>query len=337
MVLAPELLAFAENFYRRFPEEFIALGAPGLEQTFDLRVDGTRSRRMSDTPTEKTVEITIRRWPYGQPPPQQGPYGQPPPQQMPYGAFPQQGMYPGMPSPIAQTAAPHPWASRPGFYPPQAGGPMPNDAAWGRGVPGAAPQPSHFGGAMPPGYGAGSQPPQQSQPAGPSAAEAQMASQLARLESALSSMMPQVAAMIQNQHQESIAPTNQYKPTPSVHFGGEQVTGLSIQTAPTVVTKRTPPSPKLDSPSPNSPLRERRNVGSLQVQPPTRVADKGAVKPETAVKPAVVDSTVEVMTQKVPAKVDTKKEKPRINAVRMMPNAADPESPRSPGRYSVWK
>jgi len=318
MVLAPELLAFAENFYRRFPEEFIALGAPGLEQMFDLRVDGTRSRRMSDTPTEKTVEITIRRW-------------QPPSQQGPYGAFPQQGMYQAMPSPLAQTAYARPWAS-PGSCPPQVGGPMPNDAAWLRGVSGAAPQPGYLGGAMPAGYGAGSQPPQQSQPAAPSPIEAQMASQLARLESALSSMMPQVAAMIQNQHQESIVPTNHNKPTPTVTFGGQQVTGTASNTS----TARAH-SPKAESPSPNSPLRERRNVNNLHIQPPTRVEDPGAVVPESFVKPAVVDSTVEVMSQKAPAKVDSKKEKPRINAVRMMPNAADPESPRSPGRYSVWK
>jgi len=63
MGLPPELLVCAENFYRRFPEEFIALGAPGLEEIFDLRLDGTRSRRISETPAEKTVQITIRRWP----------------------------------------------------------------------------------------------------------------------------------------------------------------------------------------------------------------------------------------------------------------------------------
>lgn len=320
MVLAPELLAFAENFYRRFPEEFIALGAPGLEQIFDLRVDGTRSRRMSDTPTEKTVEITIRRLPT-------------PPQQGPYGIFPQQGMYSAMPPHLAQMAVPHPWPSTQlGSYPPQVGGSMPNDAAWMRGFAGAAPQPGYVGSSMPPGYGAGSQPPQQSQPAAPSAVEAQMASQLARLESALSSMMPQVAAMIQNQNQESVAPTNHNKPAPTVTFGGERVTGTASTT-----TLVRPKSPKIDSPSPNSPLRERRNVHNLQIQPPTRVEDPGAVVPESTVKPVIVDSTVEVMTQKAPAKVDTKKEKPRINAVRMMPNATDPESPRSPGRFSVWK
>mmetsp|Transcript_97019 Transcript_97019/g.250929 ORF Transcript_97019/g.250929 Transcript_97019/m.250929 type:complete len:515 (-) Transcript_97019:410-1954(-) len=76
MALPPELLLYAENFYRRFPEEFVALGAPGLEEVFDLRPTGTWSRRVLESPTEKTVEVTIRRWqpaslggpgaPYGQ-------------------------------------------------------------------------------------------------------------------------------------------------------------------------------------------------------------------------------------------------------------------------------
>jgi len=63
MGLPAELLQYAENLYRRFPEEFIALGMPGLEQVFDLRPDGTRTRRMSESCTEKSIEIKIRRWP----------------------------------------------------------------------------------------------------------------------------------------------------------------------------------------------------------------------------------------------------------------------------------
>mmetsp|Transcript_55464 Transcript_55464/g.140564 ORF Transcript_55464/g.140564 Transcript_55464/m.140564 type:complete len:361 (+) Transcript_55464:109-1191(+) len=63
MGLPAELLQYAENLYRRFPEEFIALGMPGLEQVFDLRPDGTRTRCMSESCTEKSIEIKIRRWP----------------------------------------------------------------------------------------------------------------------------------------------------------------------------------------------------------------------------------------------------------------------------------
>eukprot|EP00931_Biecheleriopsis_adriatica_P090145 TRINITY_DN64178_c0_g1_i1.p1 TRINITY_DN64178_c0_g1~~TRINITY_DN64178_c0_g1_i1.p1 ORF type:complete len:299 (+),score=66.24 TRINITY_DN64178_c0_g1_i1:82-978(+) len=62
MVLPPELQIYAENILRRFPEEFMALGAPGLEDIYDLRPNGTWSRRMMESATEKTVEITIRRW-----------------------------------------------------------------------------------------------------------------------------------------------------------------------------------------------------------------------------------------------------------------------------------
>eukprot|EP00927_Polykrikos_kofoidii_P078642 TRINITY_DN75448_c0_g1_i1.p1 TRINITY_DN75448_c0_g1~~TRINITY_DN75448_c0_g1_i1.p1 ORF type:complete len:333 (-),score=50.63 TRINITY_DN75448_c0_g1_i1:96-1094(-) len=80
MGLPMELLPYAENLFRRFPEEFIALGMPGLEEIFDLRVNGTWVRRISETPTQKTVEVTIRRWPavtpHGLPmsPPRASPY-----------------------------------------------------------------------------------------------------------------------------------------------------------------------------------------------------------------------------------------------------------------------
>merc|ERR1719387_1866091 len=65
MGLPVELLPYAENFFRRFPEEFITLGAPGLEEVFDLRTNGTWSRKIQETPMEKTVTINIQRWPPG--------------------------------------------------------------------------------------------------------------------------------------------------------------------------------------------------------------------------------------------------------------------------------
>lgn len=64
MGLPPEMLIYAENLWRRFPEEFVALGMPNLEHVFDLRPDGTKTRRIFETATEKTIEITIRRRPY---------------------------------------------------------------------------------------------------------------------------------------------------------------------------------------------------------------------------------------------------------------------------------
>mmetsp|Transcript_11105 Transcript_11105/g.30678 ORF Transcript_11105/g.30678 Transcript_11105/m.30678 type:complete len:273 (-) Transcript_11105:246-1064(-) len=85
MGLPRELLPYAENFFRRFPEEFIALGAPGLEDAFDLRPNSTWTRKILETPIEKTVEVTIRRW--------QTPYACPP-GQLPHPWMPQV-MYPG--------------------------------------------------------------------------------------------------------------------------------------------------------------------------------------------------------------------------------------------------
>lgn len=62
MGLPADLLPYAENFFRRFPEEFVALGMPGLEEVFDLRPNGTWTRHIDETPMEKRIEITIRRW-----------------------------------------------------------------------------------------------------------------------------------------------------------------------------------------------------------------------------------------------------------------------------------
>lgn len=62
MVLPPELQVYAENILRRFPEEFMVLGAPNLEEIYDLRPNGTWSRKMVESSAEKTIEITLRRW-----------------------------------------------------------------------------------------------------------------------------------------------------------------------------------------------------------------------------------------------------------------------------------
>eukprot|EP00435_Cladocopium_sp_Y103_P058190 s221_g20.t1 len=79
MVLPPELHIYAENILRRFPEEFMALGAPNLEEIYDLRPNGTWSKKMVESSAEKTIEITMRRWsagnPYAGPPmPSYSPY-----------------------------------------------------------------------------------------------------------------------------------------------------------------------------------------------------------------------------------------------------------------------
>jgi len=62
MSLPRELLHYAENLYRRFPEEFLALGAPGLEEVYDLRPTGTWMRSIQETPSEKIVDVKLQRW-----------------------------------------------------------------------------------------------------------------------------------------------------------------------------------------------------------------------------------------------------------------------------------
>lgn len=51
MVLPPHLLEYADNLWRRFPEEFLALGAPGLEHTYDH----SQATRCVDEDCEKKV------------------------------------------------------------------------------------------------------------------------------------------------------------------------------------------------------------------------------------------------------------------------------------------
>jgi hypothetical protein len=58
MTLPDGLLIYAENIFRRFPEEFIALGCPNLEKEFDLK---NATRRLAETSGSKTVEICLHR------------------------------------------------------------------------------------------------------------------------------------------------------------------------------------------------------------------------------------------------------------------------------------
>mmetsp|Transcript_8014 Transcript_8014/g.17886 ORF Transcript_8014/g.17886 Transcript_8014/m.17886 type:complete len:367 (-) Transcript_8014:55-1155(-) len=59
MVLTGELQGYAENIWKRFPEEFIALGSPGLEDHFILR--NGHAHRITDTSAQKVIEIVLRR------------------------------------------------------------------------------------------------------------------------------------------------------------------------------------------------------------------------------------------------------------------------------------
>lgn len=58
MVLSSELLQYAENIWHRFPEEFIALGSPNLEDHF---MANSWRRRVTDTTSEKVIEIFLPR------------------------------------------------------------------------------------------------------------------------------------------------------------------------------------------------------------------------------------------------------------------------------------
>lgn len=60
MGLSPALVHYAENIWRRFPEAFISLGLPGLEDLFELN-EGSWCYRVVDTRAEKIVEIVLPR------------------------------------------------------------------------------------------------------------------------------------------------------------------------------------------------------------------------------------------------------------------------------------
>lgn len=58
MALPVALQVYAENIWRRFPEEFLALGCPHLEDAFDLSF---MSRQIVDTQGSRKVEIVLPR------------------------------------------------------------------------------------------------------------------------------------------------------------------------------------------------------------------------------------------------------------------------------------
>jgi len=61
MGLSPELQGYAENIWRRFPEVFISLGSPDVEDVFELHGEGKWSHRVIDTTSEKVIEIVLCR------------------------------------------------------------------------------------------------------------------------------------------------------------------------------------------------------------------------------------------------------------------------------------
>eukprot|EP00747_Dinoflagellata_sp_TGD_P179706 gnl/TRDRNA2_/TRDRNA2_30941_c0_seq1.p1 gnl/TRDRNA2_/TRDRNA2_30941_c0~~gnl/TRDRNA2_/TRDRNA2_30941_c0_seq1.p1 ORF type:complete len:328 (-),score=77.99 gnl/TRDRNA2_/TRDRNA2_30941_c0_seq1:101-1084(-) len=327
MGLPIELLQYAENFYRRFPEEFIALGMPGLEEVFDLRTGAvsTSSRRISETPTEKTVEITIRRW--------QLPGGLP--------AMPPLGYGPAQPqlaqAPVWNTPAVPSWSTMPLLPPPA--------ADWSV----AAQQPSIS--------------------ASTHGFDDQANMRLARLETALAGLKPQLEAVLAGQAMAATAPAptpQQQIPAPAVRPAAGPAAETSDAAAPTNNAASQDNSRKKAAAAANnnsntSPtpllarLRQQSGV-SLQIQttPKTKEDSKPGIFQHAAViqitdnkdekaeeKAAVkeVKEIKEISKDKLESKDGDERQRPRvnINAVRVAPSVLDPPSPRSPGRFSAWK
>lgn len=313
MGLPHELLPFAENFYRRFPEEFVALGMPGLEQVFDLRADGSRSRKIFETPTEKKVEITIRRWET------QPPSLVPPAVPQPSYGYPSYG----------SMMAPPPMFSPYGYGMQQSPA-----MAW---PPQVAPAPSMPLVSCDPSWSHTAPPPSAAPPA-PNATEVQMTAQLTRLETALSLLKPQIEAAVKGQQAQAQAPPQQHQRNQSDLYPSFS---QSSHSKPVGVGRDSTDPAARDRDSPPSSLRSRRNMAQLQMESTTkRDANANATiqqnPPVKQIGPTADDSQPRKDAIASPGE---KKDKnpPPITAVRMLPSAMDPESPRSPGKFSVWK
>lgn len=329
MTLPYELLQYAENFYRRFPEEFLALGAPGMEEVYDLRPNSTSTRRIQESPAQKTVEITIRRW--QGPQTSMGGYNGMPPQS--YG-YPQAPSYGPSPSPGHLSAI--------GVMQQQAAGLSASSTAAG-----------HFGHPMYNGY-SGMPPsagvPSSGPPASPPRWQVELASHLVRLEGALSSLKPQIEqALLTNPQQQQqqviqqasvplvgssddasvhqLSATNGGK-TPNSLSSRRKVGGLAIDTAPkaqAVPQMKTTEPPVVKSP----PAAQQNNTMMGGMRPPPVVVQDPVPNPA---------SSSPKSEKAEPTKVE-ERQRPvvNINPCRVAPAIQDPQSPRSPGRYSAWK
>jgi len=61
MGLSPELQGYAENIWRRFPEVFISLGCPDLEDSPEVRRKGILRHRVIETMSQKVIHIVLPR------------------------------------------------------------------------------------------------------------------------------------------------------------------------------------------------------------------------------------------------------------------------------------
>eukprot|EP00927_Polykrikos_kofoidii_P005912 TRINITY_DN12377_c0_g1_i1.p1 TRINITY_DN12377_c0_g1~~TRINITY_DN12377_c0_g1_i1.p1 ORF type:complete len:810 (+),score=133.77 TRINITY_DN12377_c0_g1_i1:90-2519(+) len=61
LVVSPELQGYAENIWRRFPEVFISLGSPDVEDYYDLGEDTSWYHKVTQTKSQKVIEIILPR------------------------------------------------------------------------------------------------------------------------------------------------------------------------------------------------------------------------------------------------------------------------------------
>lgn len=376
MSLPFELLQYAENFYRRFPEEFLALGAPGLEEVYDLRPSSTMTRRIQDTPTEKNVEITIRRW--QMPPQSMAGYGGMPYEfgQRPFAQpYEQHGHLLAIGA-LQQRAAGVPMAANPYGHPMCPLGAAPPTSLPPAGIP-MGPMGPHMG----PPPAAAAMPPRW---------ESELTSRLSCLETALSSLKPQIEVLLgagaqtqQPQPQPQQAQPQQASQAPQAQpqkFGDHGTAQLQApgplnqcagssddvhQRAPNLIAGRTtsPTAAGAENGGGNK-LRDRRHVPGLAIETlPKTMQQASSHQQHTATKPvASPQQTAAIPIESAPSSskarvkqvsglaqdssqiddIKTEKDTDRrpavtINPVRVAASVQDPQSPRSPGRYCAWK
>lgn len=283
----------------------MALGAPNLEEIYDLRPNGTWSKKMVESSAEKTIEITMRRWSAGNP-------------------------YAGPPTMVS------PYAMHGGFAaaPPQAVWSSANAAAaaarYTQGVTGGV------AASVPP-------VPTPSNTSQVQALDEQANQRLGRLESALLALKPQIEAMVAIQSKQLTASSNNLPaPRGTIAMGVCQ-------------------SPTADKAEDAPELRLRRNLDKLQIN--TAPGDKAGGRQATAAQPL---QPLQPQPQPVPVQ-PPKESAPSPNHQAEVPDEAeksvrslkvsrltveiplrtpgeiplrsstDPQSPRSPGRFSAWK
>lgn len=315
MPLPHEMMEYAENIWKRFPEEFIALGMPGLEQTFDLRKDGTRKHRICENAAEKTIEITIRRWdwlmsmnPFG---PsvlsdpssalafQSAQFSTPAWMSSPSSiAVPSQPSIPAMVAPTPPTGIPQ----QP--LPPQVAPPL------------VAP------------------PPVAPSPVAPVAADTATIQQIDRLEAALALLKPQVEAALQRADKSgAISPTSPLRTRrnmPQLNVATSIVRPDAQQGATSQDTevKVSVPETQQDR---QQPQQQVSNLRKVQAAPTT-----ASTVPMTS-SPSFGSSLVVIGGPSAAADGKAKTSRGlKIQTARVAPSAADPESPRSPGKFSAW-